>query len=294
VTGEGRARLTAETYRQVADSFVAWLADRGRTPLDATEGDCAEYMTSRFDSGLTGKTLARDAAALRALFSYLKVQRLREDNPASRLEAPRRETTIPRVLSPEQVDSLLSAASSDTPLGIRDRCLFELVYSCGLRVSEAVGLSLADLRLPERVVFVRGKGNKERMVPYGNIAASWLDRYLSDSRPAILGNRKSPALFLNSRGGRLSRKGVWSRLQELEAASGVTSKVHTLRHSFATHLLAGGADLRSVQELLGHADVATTQVYTHLENETLELYHNDIFDNYRAKARTDETIGPED
>lgn len=294
MTAKGRSRLTAETYRFTLAAFLAWLTGRRSDFLLATESDCVAFMTTRFDAGLTGKTLARDAAALRSFFSYLKIQRIRPDNPALRLESPRREKTIPRVLSPEQVDSLLGAISPDTPLGVRDRCLFELVYSCGLRVSEAVGLSLADVRLTEGFLFVRGKGNKERMVPFGEAAALWLNRYLHEARKAILGTKKTNALFVNARGTRLSRKGVWMKLQDPECLSGVSAKVHTLRHSFATHLLAGGADLRSVQELLGHADAATTQIYTHLENEALELYHCDIFDNYRANTERGDTIDSED
>lgn len=285
--------MTAETYRLTVDSFAAWLAASGRDPVSASEADCVEFMTRRFDAGLTGKTLARDAAALRSFFTFLKLRRLRSDNPASRLESPRRESTIPRVLSPEQVDLLLAAIDTATPLGVRDRCLFELVYSCGLRASEAVNLSLSDVRRTEKVIFVRGKGDKERMVPYGDAAAYWIERYVAVSRPEILSNRRSSALFLNSRGGRLSRKGIWARLQALETISGIESKVHTFRHSFATHLLAGGADLRSVQELLGHADISTTQIYTHLENDALEMYHADIFDSFQAADDPERTTDTE-
>lgn len=251
-------------------------------------------MASRFDSGLTGKTLSRDAAALRSFFTFLKIQKIRPDNPASRLESPKREKTIPRVLSPEQTDTLLDSISIDSPLGIRDRCLFELVYSCGLRISEAVGLSVNDVRLAEGFLFVRGKGDKERMVPFGDTASLWLKRYLAEARGAILGRHKSSALFVNARGTRLSRKGAWHKFQAPKNLSGVPSKLHTLRHSFATHLLSGGADLRSVQELLGHADIATTQIYTHLENEALELYHKDIFDDYRAGTVTGDTTDLEE
>ena len=178
---------------------------------------------------------------------------------------------------------MLAAIPLDTPNGIRDRALFELVYSCGLRVSEAVSLSIPDIHFRERLILVRGKGNKERMVPFGEPAERWLREYLSSARKALLGNRVSSAVFINSRGGRLSRKGIWSRFQEIEMRSGIESKIHTLRHSFATHLLSGGADLRSVQDLLGHADVATTQIYTHIENESLKLYHADYFDNFRPE-----------
>jgi len=262
--------------------LVSWLSERGRDPLSAQDSDCVAFMETRANSGISGKTLARDTAAVRSFFRWLKVSGYRKEDPSAALESPRREFTIPRVLSPDQVDSLLSSIDTTGPLGIRDRCLFELIYSCGLRSSEAVSLSLSDIRMEERFVFVRGKGGKERMLPFGAAAAEWLKRYLSDSRQVILGRKRSQALFVNARGGRLSRKGIWYLLQELEAKTGITSKVHTLRHSYATHLLSGGADLRSVQELLGHADLATTQIYTHLENDTLELYHRDIFDSFQA------------
>lgn len=293
MTGRGRSPLTAETYRLTVDTFVKWLAERNRDPLSAEERDCIDFMTARFDAGLTGKTLARDAAALRSFFSFLRIRRMRLDNPAIRLDSPRRESTIPRVLSPEQIDSLLDAIDQGSPLGIRDRCLFELIYSCGLRASEAANLSLSDVRLTEKILFIRGKGDKERMVPYGNAAALWLERYIREARPAILLRRRSSALFLNFRGGRLSRKGIWDRLQDIETKSGIETKVHTLRHSFATHLLAGGADLRSVQELLGHADVSTTQIYTHLDNDELGMYHGDIFDRFQAPDHTECTTDTE-
>lgn len=251
-------------------------------------------MEARCNAGISGKTLARDTAAVRSFFKWLKRSGYRPDDPSEVLESPRREFTIPRVLTPEQIDSLLASINTTVPLGVRDRCLFELLYSCGLRSSEAVTLSLSDLRMEERFLFVRGKGGKERMLPFGSAAAEWLNRYISESRPAILGRRRSQALFVNARGGRLSRKGIWYLLQNLEAKTGITSKVHTLRHSFATHLLAGGADLRSVQELLGHADLATTQIYTHLENDTLELYHRDIFDSFQAPRRLGDINDPEE
>lgn len=241
------------------------------------------FILSRADAGVTGKTLARDVSALRSFFRFLMLERVRPDNPAELLESPSREKNLPRSLSPEQVNTLLSSIDTENPYGLRDRALFELVYSCGLRVSEAVALSMPDIHFPERVILVNGKGGKQRLVPFGAQADEWLRRYIGSARVTLAGNRPVAAVFLNNRGKRLSRKGIWKRFQDLETASGVTAKVHTLRHSFATHLLAGGADLRSVQELLGHTDVSTTQIYTHVENETLRLYHADIFDNYRAE-----------
>jgi integrase/recombinase XerD len=290
VTGEARSRSTALTYGGTVSLFLEWLAARGLDPATVDVSGCVAFAVSRSDSGITGRTLARDIAALRSFFRYLALERIRIDNPADLLECPSREKKLPRVFSPEQVDAFLAAIPLDTPNGMRDRALFELVYSCGLRVSEVVSLSLGDIHFPERVVIVHGKGNKERLVPFGGEAERWLKLWLAEPRSAMTGNHaarsasqgSSQAVFVNNRGKRLSRKGIWKRFQEIEARSGLTGKVHTLRHSFATHLLAGGADLRTVQELLGHADVSTTQMYTHVEDDALQMYHADFFDNYRA------------
>ncbi|HOT61677.1 MAG TPA: site-specific tyrosine recombinase [Treponemataceae bacterium] len=283
VAGEARSRLTAETYAGVIRAFEAWLSRSGRRSVAATTDDCVAFVLSRSSSGVTGRTIAKDIAALKSFFRYLVTERERDDNPAERLDSPRRERHLPRVLSPEEVDLFLSSIDVSTPNGMRDRALFELIYSCGLRVSEAVGLSLEDVHLGRLSVLVKGKGDKERMVPFGERAKSALEDYLAGPRLELLGSRLSRALFVNNRGGRLSRKGIWKRFQEIEARSGVTAKIHTLRHSFATHLLAGGADLRSVQDLLGHSDISTTQIYTHVEDEALQLYHADCFDRYRPE-----------
>jgi len=263
--------------------FLEWLDTVSLVPETVDAEGCVRFIISRSDNGSLGRTLAKDIAALRSFFRYMMLERLRLDNPADLLESPTREKRLPRVLSPEQVDCFLNAIPLNSPYGIRDRALFELIYSCGLRVSEAVSVSLSDIYFSEKTILVHGKGNKERMVPFGTKAERCLAEYLEKARGELLGNRISKALFINNRGTRLSRKGIWKRFQEIEILSGVTGKVHTLRHSFATHLLSGGADLRSVQDLLGHADVSTTQVYTHVEDDALQMYHADIFDNYRAE-----------
>lgn len=280
ITGEARSRLTASTYAGTVMQFLSWLDIKGLSPEKAVTEDCIRFILDKSDTGVEGKTIAKDIAALRSFFRFLILEHLRTDNPADALESPSREKNLPRVLSPEQVDVFLSAIKMDTVYGIRDRALFELVYSCGLRVGEVVTLSLPDIFFKENMILVRGKGAKERMVPFGCEAKKWLVFYIENARTELLGKRISNALFINNRGTRLSRKGIWKRFQDIEALSGIEAKVHTLRHSFATHLLAGGADLRSVQDLLGHADVSTTQIYTHIENESLQLYHADYFDNF--------------
>lgn len=284
VTGEARSRLTAETYATTVRAFLSWLITGGKNVKTASNDDCVAFVIARSDSGISGKTVARDIAALRSFFRFAILERLRLDNPADTLECPARGKSLPRVLSPEDIDAFLRAIPLDTPNGIRDRALFELIYSCGLRASEAVSLSLSDIHFKERVILVHGKGSKERMVPFGDDAKKCLKEYLDGAREELLHNRVSSAVFVNQRGGRLSRKGIWLRFQDIETRSGVTAKVHTLRHSFATHLLSGGADLRSVQDLLGHADVSTTQIYTHVENDSLKVYHADYFDNYQPEG----------
>jgi len=263
--------------------FLQFLDASQSAPENASQDDCIRFVIGRSDAGAGGKTLARDIAALRSFFRFLVMERLRSDNPADSLESPVREKNLPRVLSPEQIDRFLGAIRMDTPYGVRDRALFELIYSCGLRVAEAVSLSLPSVHFPEKVILVRGKGDKERLVPFGPEAEKWLSLYLGTARRELLGNRVSAALFINNRGTRLSRKGIWKRFQDIEVLSGIEAKVHTLRHSFATHLLSGGADLRSVQELLGHADVSTTQLYTHIEDEALQMYHAEFFDNFKPE-----------
>ena len=183
----------------------------------------------------------------------------------------------------EQIDNLLSVIDTKTASGIRDDALFELIYSCGLRISEACGLLIANVHLEEKLILVRGKGDKERIVPFGERALKKIEIYLEKVRPSLTKGRNVPQLFVNYKGEPISRKGVWKRFKELEALSGVDAKVHTLRHSFATHLLSGGADLRSVQELLGHSDLSTTTIYTHVTDDQLEKAHEKYFESAKMQ-----------
>jgi integrase/recombinase XerD len=207
---------------------------------------------------------------------------LRIDNPAALLEPPRKSRRLPETLSRELVESILASAGTGKSLGLRNRAIYELIYSSGLRVSEAVGLNVRDIYFPEGIVRVRGKGNRERMVPFGGEAALWLRRYMEESRPALAKSARTQALFLGRTGKRLSRKGMWRNYAALALPLGAGSRIHALRHSYATELLKGGADLRSVQELLGHADLATTQIYTHVDQtllkESLKRYRPNLND----------------
>ena len=282
ISAEAYSPLTAQTYIGTLELFQAQLGSK-KLIENADEHDCRAFLLTRAESGIMGKTLSKDRAALRSFYRFLILENVRRDNPAEQLDSPRREKTLPRVLTPEEVDRLLAAIPSDTPNSIRDRALFELIYSAGLRVSEATALSLHDIFFNELLIKVTGKGGKERIVPFGRQAEQQLLHYIAHARPLLLKctypehTETAGAVFLNNRGGRLTRKGIWKRLQELEILSGVTTKIHTLRHSYATHLLAGGADLRSVQCLLGHTDITTTQIYTHINDKDLESYHNAFF-----------------
>ncbi len=282
----GHAVLSAETYMLCCKDFLSWVEEQGLDLPAVTREDLVRYQRKLSEDGLSSETVAKFISALRAFGAFLKRKQIWHTNEALELERPEASRHLPRVLSVEQVDSLLSAIDVSTPLGIRDRALYELIYSCGLRISEASGLLLVNIHFAEGLIIVHGKGDKERMVPFGDIAKEWLLKWIEEARPAIVKGKLVPEVFVNARGAPLSRKGIWKNFQALEAKSGVTAKVHTLRHSFATHLLAGGADLRVVQELLGHADLATTQIYTHVDNDQLQLYHAGYFPGHKNHEKS--------
>lgn len=277
VSVERLAELSAQTYETTAKQFLHWCGQQKRAVCDVVMQDLLGFFVWRKQSGCDRLTLAKDIAGLRAFGSFLVRQGLWQENLAKELDKPKQARSLPKVLSVAQVDALLAAIDVSKPLGVRDRALFELIYSCGLRISEAAHLLVENVHLHERVLTVYGKGDKERMVPFGIAARERLATYLDEVRPQLVGKKAVAEVFVNYRGEPMSRKGIWKRFQELEALSGVSAKVHTLRHSFATHLLAGGADLRSVQELLGHADLATTTIYTHVDDRQLRAGHRDYF-----------------
>lgn len=278
-----RSNQTAATYKIAVSEFFAWCVSECLKLSDVTTQNLIYYLVWRKTNGCTELTVAKDISALRSFGSYLVRTGFWSENKALLLDRPKAARPLPRVLSVGQVENLLSAIDVSTPLGIRDRALFELIYSCGLRISEASGLLIGNMHLQEKIILVRGKGDKERLVPFGEAAAECLVHYLKGVRPFLVGRKNTPQVFVNYRGEPLSRKGIWKRFQDLEALSGVHAKVHTLRHSFATHLLSGGADLRSVQELLGHSDLSTTQIYTHVDDEQLREYHKDYFPGHDKK-----------
>lgn len=289
LTVDRRSALTVDTYKGCIHSFLSWCENANPPILlsQITVEDVMYFITWRRTetNGTDELTIAKDISALRSFGTFLVREGLWKENFPLLVDRPRTKRALPRVLSVEQIEELLSVIDTSTTLGLRDRALFELVYSSGLRIGEVCGLLLQNVHMKERIIWVRGKGDKERLVPFGPAAYKWLDQWLREGRPELVGSRLVPTLFVNYKGEPISRKGVWKRFQELEAKTGIQAKVHTLRHSFATHLLAGGADLRSVQELLGHSDLATTQIYTHIDNEQLRQYHNDYFPSHSSRHK---------
>ncbi|TMM10864.1 MAG: tyrosine recombinase [Actinobacteria bacterium] len=259
------APKTVEAYRRDLADAADFLK---ASPASATPQRLAEYVAGLRARGLAATTIARRIAALRSFYRHQLLIGVRTDNPAAELELPRRPRTLPRTLSPGEVERLIEAANGTTPRSLRDRALVELLYGAGLRVSEAVGLDRSAVDLEQRLVRAFGKGSKERVVPIGREAVEALRRYLARGRP-YLDRRHRPELFLNAQGGALTRAGAFLILRKLAASAGLEPErvhPHLLRHSFATHLLEGGADLRSVQEMLGHADLSTTERYTHVSD----------------------------
>ena len=271
------SKETAITYRLSAEAFLSWLAAEHIKLRDVSVQNLIFFLMKRKVDGRSELTLAKDISALRALGDYLVRKNMWQENLALLLDRPKAGRHLPMVLSVDETNKLLSSIDTSTPLGLRDDALFELIYSCGLRISEACSLKVENIHFAEGFILVHGKGDKERIVPFGSVAAEKLKKYIQEVRPGLVKGRNISEVFVNYKGEAISRKGVWKRFQDLEALSGVHSKVHTLRHSFATHLLAGGADLRSVQELLGHSDLSTTTIYTHVTDTQLENAHKKFF-----------------
>jgi len=260
-----RAPRTVDAYRRDLADLARHL---GRPPTDARPEEVEGWLADLRARGQAPSSVARRAAAARAFYRHLTLLGLRDDNPAADVELPRRRARLPRTLSPAEVMRLIEAANGITPRSFRDRALVELLYGAGLRVSEAVGLERGSIDLDNRLVRCIGKGDKERIVPLGREAAEAVRRYLARGRP-YLDRRHRPELFLNAQGGGLTRAGAFLILRRLAGKAGLDPErvhPHILRHSFATHLLEGGADLRSVQEMLGHADLGTTELYTHVSD----------------------------
>lgn len=270
---QGLAASTLAAYRVDLARFARWLRGREVGLLGATRADVLEFLSCSVDA--PSRTMARRLSSLRRFYAHqLREGRIRED-PCARVEGPRLVRRLPGSLSEAEVESLLAAPDTSTPPGLRDRALLELLYATGLRVSELVSLALAQVRISQGVLRVTGKGAKDRVVPFGDEAANWLRRYLDGSRPSLLRGGASEALFPGRGGAHLSRQACWHLIKRHALAAGIRTSIspHTLRHAFATHLLNHGADLRAVQMLLGHTDISTTQIYTHVARERLQQLH---------------------
>ena len=277
VAEKGRSANTIAAYRRDLGAYCDWLASQGATVLDVTHSQLVEFVGVRRSSGAATSSIARQLAAIRMLHRYLSIEGERPDDPAGELEGVRVPSGIPKPLTEAQVTSLLDSVVVTEPIHRRDLALIELLYATGARISEAVGLSIGEIDLDARLVRLYGKGSKERIVPFGSTAAAALDDWFSPSGRALVvpdqwrSRDDAEAVFLNTRGGRLSRQAAWQVIKKYGTRAGIGDELspHVLRHSCATHLLDHGADLRVVQEMLGHASISTTQIYTKVSQERL-------------------------
>jgi integrase/recombinase XerD len=274
---DGLSRSTLQSYRTDLRQFGDWLRERGGRALpDAERGDVLDYLAYKFARKAKPRTTSRLLSSLKRFYGYLLRQGSIRVDPTLRIEAPKLPRNLPKVLTEVDVERLLQAPNTRTLLGLRDRSMLETLYATGLRVSELVGLKLAQVSHDMGVVRVIGKGAKERLVPLGEEALVWIRRYLGDARPLLLAGRASEALFVTARGTEMTRQMFWRLVKRHAGEAGIEPAVispHSLRHAFATHLLNHGADLRVVQLLLGHADISTTQIYTHVARERLKQLH---------------------
>jgi integrase/recombinase XerD len=273
---------TLESYARDLSALTAFADETGRQPEALDRASLEEFVRRQMTRGLSPRSVARAVAAVRGFYRFLVVDRQLDRNPADDLRPPRAWPALPKFLSLEEVDRLIAQPDVTTVRGLRDRAMIELLYATGLRVSELVGVRAVDLHLNEQYLTCIGKGSKERLVPIGEQASEWITRYQTTARRALTKGRAAPRLFLNARGGALSRVGFWKILKQHGRAAGLprTLSPHVLRHSFATHLLERGADLRAIQLMLGHADLSTTQIYTHV----LEARLRTVYDRFHPRA----------
>jgi integrase/recombinase XerD len=277
----GLSLNTIAAYTRDLARLGAHAAAHGKATPSLDAADLAEFIAGLGATGLQPRSAARVVHAVRGFYRFLVREGRIEADPMENLRAPRAFRALPRYLTPGQVEALLAAPDTSTPLGMRDRTLLEVLYATGLRVSELTALRASDIDLQMGLVTTFGKGKKERIVPLGSIASDWVQRYLAEARPR-LGKKRGDTLLLNHHGGRLSRMGVWGIVRRHATAAGIKAMLtpHVLRHSFATHLLERGADLRSLQAMLGHADISTTQIYTHVTRERLRR----VYDQHHPRA----------
>lgn len=267
---------TLDSYRRDLRQFSSWLDERGLELNEVERSTLRNYLGARRDAGLSPRSAARALSALRSFFRFLVATEVQVNDPTANLRSPSLWKTVPRALSSDEIEVLLAAPDTATPLGLRDRAMIETLYATGLRVSELVGLTVDRVRLDPGYVRVVGKGRKERLVPLGDSAVMWIDDYGQSARPGLDRERR-PELFLNHRGGKLTRQGFWKILRGHALRADISSPIspHIVRHSFATHLVENGADLRSVQMMLGHASLTTTEIYTHVATQRLRRLYDE-------------------
>ncbi len=276
---------TIQSYRRDLNSYIRFLEEKEKIENinDVTRAHIVRFLSSLKDEGKSSRTIARHIASIRSFHQFLFRDKVTDDDPTVHIETPQRELKLPKVLNLEEVDRLLEAPDVTTPLGLRDKAMLELMYAAGVRVSELLSLNLGDIHLSLGFIRCIGKGSKERIIPIGRPAIVAVENYLEKGRPKLVHKKKrTDVLFLNHHGSPLSRQGFWKILKQLAQKAGIQKELtpHTLRHSFATHLLENGADLRSVQEMLGHADISTTQIYTHVTKTRIK----DVYSKYHPRA----------
>jgi len=280
---QGLAENSVTSYTQELRNFAQYLTPKKITDFKRVDRlQVMAYLSALTAAGKSRNSVIHAVSALRKFYRYLVQPHQLTDNPMANVAAPKHAQHLPAVLTVAEVDRLLAAPDTSNKYGLRDRAILEVMYATGLRVSELVHLKLADLHLEMGLIQALGKGDKERIIPIGDVASDWINQYLAASRPVLLKQRTSPYLFLNAHGGGLSRQSIWQKIKRYVALADIQKDVtpHTLRHSFATHILENGADLRVVQELLGHADITTTQIYTHISKKRLL----NVYDAYHPRA----------
>lgn len=272
---KGLSGHTQESYRRDLSQFAIWLNRQGRDLVNLDPATIQEFLGFRLQQNLSSRTSARFLSCLRGFYRYLLRENRITGNPVALIENPKLGRPLPKSLTESDVEALLAAPDVENPIGLRDRTMLEVLYACGLRVSELVGLSMSQVNLRQNVVRIIGKGSKERLVPMGEEAARWLERYLREARPVLLNNIPDEVVFPSSRAQPMTRQTFWYRIKYWADVAGIKAELspHTLRHAFATHLLNHGADLRVVQLLLGHSDLSTTQIYTHVAKLRMKQQH---------------------
>ena len=272
---KGLSKNTLSAYRHDLSFFSKWY--KGTSLLNVTRIDLLDYLASRLKDGYSSRSTARSLSSLRAFYGHLTIRYNLKENPTARVDSPKLGHSLPKTLSEEQVESLIKAPDIEQDIGLRDRAMLEIIYACGLRVSELIQLDILNLNLRQGVIRVIGKGEKERLVPMGEEALHWIERYINDARPNLLKDNKVSQLFLSKRGRLMTRQAFWYRIKEYATKASIKADLspHTLRHAFATHLINHGADLRTVQLLLGHSSLSTTQIYTEVARHRMKELHNE-------------------